>query len=191
MDGDLAAAQAASNQSPMHLGSGSSSSSGFSLDRSDSQEEVSGSNPGYIAAEIPATSASQGETPHPWSANHVRAPLSPQPDRPNPLGLNRLLSKSGPTSPTQQPSKVWFLPSSPSQESSTTATAVHFRDDSSISGSVQIPGRSNHATTEGLEGLGERLGEGLEGASPPDGYLADSEQPAARHRLQHSLASFR
>ena len=121
--------------------------------------------------------------------------MSPQPARARPLALTRQLSKSAPSSPQH-------LPASPSDNPPGTpadkpygvenARGVNGRDNV-VPGGIQIPNRA------GQQGWGGPMTHGgseggslgpLNGVSLPDGYMADTEVAAARHRLHHSSISF-
>lgn len=131
----------------------------------------------------------------------LRTPMSPQPSRPPPLALTRQLSKSAPSSPqrllTTPSGKPPEDPSAPAQAlSSAEATRGGISKDGAVHGSIQIPNRTGQQGWGAqLQGTSRGGSEGgslgpLNGVSPPDGYMADTELAAARHRLHHSSLSF-
>lgn len=192
--GDLAAAQASHLSEPA-LDTSSSSSSTNSHESLDSPPETQ-------------TQTLQS----PWSAHHAsgsaecahqlrggarRTPMSPQPSRPPPLALTRQLSQSAPSSPHRLPPSPSGNPSgTPSDAPNVANTKGPISTDDAVPGGIQIPTRAGqqgwgdqltHASAGGSEGglLGP-----LNGVSLPDGYMADTEVAAARHRLHHPSISF-
>ena len=186
--GDLAAAQAASKHAEAHPHSDSSSNSSTDL------PDPSGSAGSH---ENGLTSAHSGHQGGLTSANLLgtsrpKTPMSPQPDRhPHPV-LTRRFSKSAPNSPKSS-SNISFQATQDSTSKVTTADAHAQQQPAerrALPGSILIPGRALGSVKEGSGSVIAGSEGGVEGISPPDGYMADSEHSWSRHRLQSSSVSF-
>ncbi|KAL0028584.1 hypothetical protein WJX79_003521 [Trebouxia sp. C0005] len=186
--GDLAAAQAASKQAEAHPQSDSGSNS--SVDQPDPSGSAGRHENGLTSAHIGCqgglTSANHLGTSHP------RTPMSPQPARhPHPV-LTRQLSKSAPNSPRSF-SKLSLPATQDITSKATTADAQAQRTTAErrdLPGSILIPGRALGSVQVGSGSMNAGSEGVVEGVSPPDGYMADSEHSWSRHRLQSSSVSF-
>lgn len=197
--GDLAAAQAA-HLSPGSLHSGSCTPHSHH-DSRDSQQ-----NP-FLAHHTSDPSADPPANPfaRQLCGNPPRTPLSPQPSRPPQPVLTRQFSKSAPSSPRHHPAVSFAPPQHPSDTPPDTppdsiaqvlCNPTENATDAHQEGAMQIPSRSRQQGVQGSQQTGAPMGgsEGgslgpLHGVSPPDGYMADSELAASRHRLHHSSIS--
>ena len=186
--GDLAAAQAATKHAEAHPDSDSSSNS--STDQPDQSVSAGSHENGLISAD----SARQGGL---TSANFLgtsrpKTPMSPQPARhPHPV-LTRQFSKSAPNSPKSS-SNISFQATQDSTSKGTTADADSQQQPGerrALPGSILIPGRALGSVREGSGSVNAGSEGGVEGVSPPDGCMADSEHSWSRHRLQSSSVSF-
>lgn len=214
VSGDLAAAQAANSSADPHS-DGSSSSSASHQDLWDSQSPAhTHAQKSPFSAHHALRSVGDGNTEFPLKGAAPRTPMSPQPSRPPQPALTRQLSKSAPSSPHHLLNGPLHAPeahaSSPASDANSQANGYanghanghasgyangHTNDGSEPLGSIRIPGRggqmglSNQAAGSVAGSVGGSEG-GLNGLSPPDGYMADSELASSRHRLQHSSVSF-
>ena len=182
VSGDLAAAQAATKQQKAQPPSDCSTTS--STARPDSLDPA-------VGHQDDSTSATLGQQGDRWGSTRPRTPMSPQPDRPPRPALTRQLSKSAPASPKAFPNVSFQTPkgSGSAAKSGNDQSTGH---ESAVRGSIHIPGRSlgGESGTEGVGSVDGGSERGLEGVSPPDGYMADSEHNSWRHRLHHSSVSF-
>ena len=177
MGGDLAAAKAADAKAQMHAQSDSSSNSGSS-----------------VAEPSDGAGSQQDHAPSSqiWGGSRPRTPMSPQPDRnPRPI-LSRQPSKSAPNSPRAVPNVSFQTTQNRSPFSKAADEQTHRQtgEAGAVPGSMQIPGKALGTVREGSSGASGGLEGGVEGVSPPDGYMADSEHSLSRHRLHHSSVSF-
>ncbi len=188
MGGDLAAAQAASKHAEAHPHSDSSSNS------STDQPDPSGSAGSHENGQTSAHSRCQGglTSANLFGTSRPKTPMSPQPDRPPHPVLTRQLSKSAPNSPKSF-CNISLQATQDSTSKATTADAQVQRQTAerrALPGSILIPGRALGSVKEGLGGVNAESEGGVEGVSPPDGYMADSEHSWSRHRLHNSSVSF-
>ena len=187
--GDLAAAQAATKHADAHPHSDSSSSNS-STDQPDPSASAGSHENGLTSAH----SGHQGglTSVNLLGTSRPKTPMSPQPARhPHPV-LTRQLSKSAPNSP-KSVSNISFQGTQDSISKATTAdahTQGQIAERRALPGSILIPGRALGSVKEGSGSVNAGSEGGVEGVSPPDGYMADSEHSWSRHRLQTSSVSF-
>ena len=177
MGGDLAAAKAASKRAQTHAHSDSSSD---------------GSASGAEPSDGAGSQQDHAPSSQLWGGSHPRTPMSPQPDRtPRPI-LSRQLSKSAPNSPRAVPNVSFQTThgNSPFAKAADEQTHRQNGEAGAVPGSMQIPSKALGTVREGSSGASGGLEGGVEGVSPPDGYMADSEHSLSRHRLHHSSVSF-
>ena len=214
VSGDLAAAQAASTSAEPHSdGSSNSTASHQDLWDSQSPRRTQQKSP-FSAQHAPSSFADGGTESGYLKGAAPRTPMSPQPSKPPRPALTRQLSKSAPSSPHCLPNASLHAPeayaSSPTCDANGHADSHasgyanshassyangHTNHGSETLGSIRIPGRGGQVglSNQVSGSLGGSVGGsdgGLNGLSPPDGYMADSELASSRHRLQHSSVSF-
>lgn len=188
MGGDLAATQAATKHADAHPHSDSSSNS------STDQPHPSASAGSHENGLTSADTARQGglTSANLLGTSRPKTPMSPQPVRHSHPVLTRQLSKSAPNSPKAS-ANLSFQGTQDSTSKATESDAQAQQQTAArraLPGSILIPGRALGSVKEGSGSVNAGSEGGIEGVSPPDGYMADSEHSWSRHRLQSSSVSF-